>query len=226
QQRLGGLADRPRQGRQDRAHFVRPAIRPAILTSISGGPEVRPSRLHRRQRRCSAPPCMLHRVALLTVAWTVGAIRSNRSNVMALDPRGAALALHRFGFGPKLGSTSGSIAAIASDPRGAVLAELEAPKAGQIVNPNLPSSGAEARTVFDFFYGRQAGMALERRRREAAQAAAAENPGSTNAMAMEDKPAEAAQPAQPNQVLPPRKVFLDEAGARIRAAANVDIGFV
>jgi len=145
---------------------------------------------------------------------------------MALDPRKAALALHRFGFGPKLGSTSGSIAAIASDPQGAVLAELEAPKAGQIVNPNLPTSAAEARTVFDFFYARQAQMALERRRREAAQAAAAENPGATNAMAMEDKPAEAAQPAQPNQVLPPRKIFLDEAGARIRAAANADIGFV
>jgi uncharacterized protein (DUF1800 family) len=145
---------------------------------------------------------------------------------MALDPRAAAVALHRFGFGPKLGSTSGSIAAIASDPQGALLAELEAPKAGQIVNPNLPTSAAEARTVFDFFYARQAQMVLERRRREAAQAAAGENPGTGNAMAMEDKPAEAAQPAQPNQVLPPRKVFLDEAGARIRAAANADIGFV
>src|SRR5689334_2110629 len=33
------------------------------------------------------------------------------SNVMALDPRGAALALHRFGFGPK----AGSIQALAAD---------------------------------------------------------------------------------------------------------------
>ena len=145
---------------------------------------------------------------------------------MALDPRQAALALHRFGFGPKLGSTSGSIAAIASDPQGALLADLETPKAGQIVNPNLPTSGAENRTGFEFEYARQAQTVLERRRREAAQAAAAENPGAGNAMAAEDKPAEAAQPAQPNQMTPPRKNFLDEAGARIRAAASADIGFV
>ena len=145
---------------------------------------------------------------------------------MTLDPREAALALHRFGFGPRRGSTSGSIAAIASDPQGALLAELEAPKAGQIVNPNLPTSGAENRTGFEFAYARQAQMVLERRRREAAQAAAAENPGAGNAMAMEDKPAEAAQPAQPNEMTPPRRNFLDEAAARIRAAVNADIGFV
>jgi uncharacterized protein (DUF1800 family) len=142
---------------------------------------------------------------------------------MTLDPRGAALALHRFGFGPRRGSTSGSIAAIASDPQGALLAELEAPKAGQIVDPNLPTSAAENRTGFDFDYARQAQMVLERRRREAA---AAENPGASNAMAMEDKPADAAQPAQQNAMTPPRKNFLDEAGARIRAANNTDIGFV
>src|SRR5580700_9547743 len=131
---------------------------------------------------------------------------------MTLDPREAALALHRFGFGPQSRSTSGSIAAIASDPRGALLAELEAPKAGQIVNPKLPTSGAENRTVFDFFYARQAQMVLERRRREAAPAAAAENSGTGNDMAMEDKPAEAAQPAQPSQMTP-RQVFFAEAGA-------------
>jgi uncharacterized protein (DUF1800 family) len=142
---------------------------------------------------------------------------------MTLDPRAAALALHRFGFGPNSRSTSGSIAAIASDPQGALLAELEAPKAGQIVDPNLPTSAAENRTGFEFTYARQAQMVLERRRREAAQAAAAENPG---AMAADDKPAEAAQPAQPNAMTPPRRNFLAEAGARIGAAVKADIGFV
>jgi uncharacterized protein (DUF1800 family) len=141
---------------------------------------------------------------------------------MTLDPRNAALALHRFGFGPRLGSTSGSITAIASDPQGALLAELEAPKAGQIVDPNLPTSAAANRIGFEFAYARQAQMVLERRRREAAQAAAAENPGAA-AMAAEDKPADSA--AQ-NAMTPPRKNFLDEAGARIRAAHNADIGFV
>ena len=53
---------------------------------------------------------------------------------MSLDAKGAAaLALHRFGLGPR----AGSIAAIASDPRGALLAELDQPGIGQIVNPEL-----------------------------------------------------------------------------------------
>ena len=43
---------------------------------------------------------------------------------MTLDPKAtAALGLHRFGFGPR----AGSIATIASDPRGALLADLERP---------------------------------------------------------------------------------------------------
>ena len=48
----------------------------------------------------------------------------------------AALALHRFGLGPR----PGSIAAIASDPRGALIAELERPRAGRIDNPELMTS--------------------------------------------------------------------------------------
>ena len=51
---------------------------------------------------------------------------------MAIDPHAeAALALHRFGMGPR----AGSIAAIASDPRGALLAELDA---------RAPATSAEA----------------------------------------------------------------------------------
>src|SRR6185369_13816935 len=50
--------------------------------------------------------------------------------LMPLDPKfAAALALHRFCLGPR----RGSIAAIASDPRGALLAELDRPDIGQIV---------------------------------------------------------------------------------------------
>ena len=60
---------------------------------------------------------------------------------MARDPSKAALALHRFGFGPR----QGMIASIASDPQGAVLAELEQPRAGQIVNTNLLGSAARAK---------------------------------------------------------------------------------
>ena len=61
---------------------------------------------------------------------------------MALDPKTeAAIALHRFGFGPR----AGSIAAIASDPRGALLAELERPDAGRITAAGLRTSGEAAR---------------------------------------------------------------------------------
>ena len=53
---------------------------------------------------------------------------------MSLDAKGAAaLALHRFGLGPR----AGSITAIASDPRGALLAELDKPGTGQIVGYGL-----------------------------------------------------------------------------------------
>jgi uncharacterized protein (DUF1800 family) len=52
---------------------------------------------------------------------------------VAPDPKTqAALALHRFGFGPR----AGSIAAIASDPRGALLAELDRKGAGLSTAPD------------------------------------------------------------------------------------------
>src|SRR3954468_8791619 len=70
---------------------------------------------------------------------------------MALDPNGAALALHRFGFGPR----PGSIATIASDPRGAVLAELDRPNAGQVPAAGLMTSGAINRATFEFNAERQ-----------------------------------------------------------------------
>jgi uncharacterized protein (DUF1800 family) len=48
---------------------------------------------------------------------------------MAIDPNThAALMLHRFGFGTR----SGGIAVIATDPRGALLAELDRPGAGRL----------------------------------------------------------------------------------------------
>src|SRR6202521_2163703 len=78
---------------------------------------------------------------------------------MALDPKAqAALALHRFGFGPR----AGSVAAIAADPRGALLAELDRPGAGLITDPDLPTSGAAARTAFAFQQARKAAREAER----------------------------------------------------------------
>ena len=153
---------------------------------------------------------------------------------MALDPRGAALALHRFGFGPKAESTAGSIAALAPDPLGALLADLEAPGAGQIANADLPSSGAESRDVFDFNAERNAKQKLEQKRKQAAQVAMAEGGGDN---AMEQKPMEPkadapaapnapADPGKPNPVPLGRQVFLNEAKAHLSAAISSEVGLV
>ncbi|MGC2202730.1 MAG: DUF1800 family protein [Stellaceae bacterium] len=121
---------------------------------------------------------------------------------MARNPKEAALALHRFGLGPR----EWSIAAIADDPPGAILAELERPDAGQLANPNLPTSGAANRAVFEYNAERNANQ--KRARREGAQSA------------ME------ASAAQPEAVPLPRQLFLTEARARIDAALSAEIGFV
>jgi uncharacterized protein (DUF1800 family) len=116
---------------------------------------------------------------------------------MARNPQEAALALHRFGFGPR----AGSIEEIADDPRGAVIAELDRPGAGQITNPDLPTSGAANRAVFEFNAERSANQ--KRPRRDAAMEA-----------------------AQAEAVPLPRQLFRNEARARIDAALDAEIGFV
>jgi len=140
---------------------------------------------------------------------------------MACDPREAALALHRFGFGPR----AGSIAAIASDPREAVLAELEGPNAGQIQNADLPSSAAANRAVFEYNAERTANAKRERQRREAAAQVAMQNAGGENSM--EAKPdAPPPTPNQPEKVPLPRQLFRKEAQAHFDAAINAEIGLV
>jgi uncharacterized protein (DUF1800 family) len=135
---------------------------------------------------------------------------------MALDTRAAAVALHRFGFGPR----AGSIAAIASDPQGAVLADLDRPNAGQISDASLLTSGAANRAVYEFNAETNARQRLEQKRRDAMQ-----NPDAENAMeAKAELPP--APPAQPNAVPLPQQIFLAEAKARVDAARTADIGFV
>jgi len=119
---------------------------------------------------------------------------------MARNPQEAALALHRFGFGPR----AGSIEEIAADPRGALTAELDKPGAGQVTNPDLPTSGAANRAVFEYNAERNANQKRTR-------------PAQTQ---ME------AAPAQPEAMPLPRQLFRNEARARIDAALNAEIGFV
>ena len=79
------------------------------------------------------------------------------------SPKGvAATGLHRFGFGP----VGDAIAAIAADPRGALLADLERPGAGQIDAPNLMSSAKAAREVSDFRAERRAEQKLATRQQK------------------------------------------------------------
>ena len=137
---------------------------------------------------------------------------------MALDPKAqAALALHRFGTGPR----AGSIAAIASDPRGALLAELDRPDAGRIVGPELLTSGDAARAAIAF----QQAQRVARQAERAAQQAAPQGSGSQP----ETKPAD--QPDTPPAPRPnpgpgmPQQLYLAEAKARINAALGAEIGF-
>jgi uncharacterized protein (DUF1800 family) len=137
----------------------------------------------------------------------------------------AALALHRFGFGP----VGDSIAAIAGDPRGAVLADLDRANAGLIavdqVAIDLPSSGQAARAVFDFRAEENAQKKLAQRALKDAEA----NGNSVPAMAPTMSDAGKAPPAQkpPNQPPPlPQQLLQNEVKARFDAATGADIGFV
>jgi uncharacterized protein (DUF1800 family) len=136
----------------------------------------------------------------------------------------AALALHRFGFGP----VAGSIAAIADDPRGALLADLERPGAGRVAAAQLPNSAQAARSLFEF---RAERLAKEKLAQRAKQAAEAEGMGSAAAHAPNpdgDAQTPAPQAAQ-NQNPPPAlpvQLIQNEGKVRIEAAVAADIGFV
>jgi uncharacterized protein (DUF1800 family) len=110
----------------------------------------------------------------------------------------AALALQRFGMGPR----PGSIAAIAADPRGALLAELERPPADLFAAPALPSSAEAFRTVSDANAKRLAEL-----KRQQISAAVVVPP-------MGEKSA-------PD---PGQQIYLEEAKIRIEAALNAEIG--
>jgi uncharacterized protein (DUF1800 family) len=172
------------------------------------------------------------------------------AKAMARDPARdarieAATALHRFGFAPR----PGGLAAFASDPRGALLAELQKPDAGQIRNGDLLSSGEAARAAFDFRQERKAARLAERAAREQDRAAArARQNGATG----DAQPADTAKPdtAQPGmsasgadqpmaaaqqrradatprrQPGVPQQIYLEEARARLAAALGAETGFV
>jgi len=138
---------------------------------------------------------------------------------MAADPKAeAALALHRFGLGPR----AGSIAVVASDPRGALLAELDRAGAGHIGDGDLLTSGTAARVAFAY---QQAQRAARQAERAAQQANAPMSGGSPE---MKDQSATPPAPAPMRNPGPgvPQQIYLSEAKARINAALDAEIGFV
>jgi uncharacterized protein (DUF1800 family) len=128
----------------------------------------------------------------------------------------AATGLHRFGCGP----AGDGIAAIAADPRGALLADLARPNAGQIDAPNLISSAKAARDVSDFRAERRAEQKLATRQQKQANASGE----SQSATPMVQPPGSAAAPVQKPPL--PQQILLNEAKARFDAAANAEIGLV
>jgi uncharacterized protein (DUF1800 family) len=163
---------------------------------------------------------------------------------MADDPaRTAAFALHRFGLGPR----PGSIAAIASDPRGALLAELERLGAGRIDNPDLLTAAQSSRAGFEARSARRAqSIVAERAKKAEAERMTAQAEGVAEEAARMADPAkdaakmadpakavaEAAKPgAKPAAAAPPaptpeRLNLLKEVRARLDAALLAETGFV
>jgi uncharacterized protein (DUF1800 family) len=138
---------------------------------------------------------------------------------MSADPKAqAALALHRFGMGPR----PGSIAAIAGDPRGALLAELERPGAGLINNRELMTSAQASRAAFEDRAQRQARQIVAERARKEAEQRRAES-----GQMMADASPQGPPPAQGDaEVTVQQQTLAKESKARYVAALGAEIGFV
>ena len=133
----------------------------------------------------------------------------------------AVLALHRFGMGPR----PGSIAAIKADPRGALIAELEQPSAGQLAASALPSSSKAFRTVADANAKRQARATIAAREQKEAKKQQTQDAPSMQQASEQAPGAMAAKIAAEAVPDPGRPIYLEEARLRIGAALGADIGF-
>jgi uncharacterized protein (DUF1800 family) len=166
----------------------------------------------------------------------------------ALDPQTqAAVALHRFGLGPR----ADTIGRIAADPGGALLADLDRAGAGALDDPNLLTSAEAAQAGRDFRQVRkaarladtivrdanqQAAQAAQRAAQQAARGLPKAAPDMSPDMppgadmgadmkAGADKPATPALARDPGPGIP-QQIFFEEAKARLTVAASAEIGFV
>jgi len=139
--------------------------------------------------------------------------------VMGSSKAEAVLALNRFGMGPR----PGSIAAIASDPRGALLADLERHSATLATAATLPNTARAFRAVNEANARRQAkAVAARKARDEAKRLQVASAMAADAAPAEPDAEAKAAAEAIPD---PGRQFYLDEAKVRTEAALIAEVGF-
>lgn len=136
----------------------------------------------------------------------------------------AVLALHRFGMGPR----PGSIAAVGTDPRGALIAELDRPLALNAA-ASLPTSAKAYRTVADANARRTARAKQaqqQAKKQQMAAAAPAMSEDHTQTQGQEKDAAEmAAKQAAEAVPDPGRPIYLQEAKLRTEAALAADIGF-
>jgi uncharacterized protein (DUF1800 family) len=131
----------------------------------------------------------------------------------------AALALHRFGMGPR----PGSIAAIAADPRGALIAELDRPSPSEIAMPGLSSAKA-FRAVNEALAKRQAKAIVAKKEQDAKRQQMTEAPSMTEGSTQGD--GEMAEKIAAEAVPDPgRQIYLEEARIRTEAAFSAEIGF-
>jgi len=143
--------------------------------------------------------------------------------VVSSDKTEAVKALNRFGMGPR----PGSILAIAGDPRGALLEDLDRHAVALSGAAALPNTAKAFRAVNEANARRQAKTVAARKAREEAKRQQMAS-GSATAVAMAeagaepDADAKAAAEAIPD---PGRQFYLDEAKVRTEAALMAEVGF-
>ena len=236
---FGGMAHRPGQGRHDREACAGSAVEDLRRGPWPASSADRPG----DREMCAAPARVIsglprngHTATVRSV--TLGSFASQSwARQTVSPPRGsfgsfgafamssyakaeALLALHRFGLGPR----PGSIAAIETDPRGALIAELERPPASLAAASALPSSASAYRTVNEANAKRQARAIVAKREQEATRQRMAETPMMAEGVGQGDTEmaAKIAADAVPD---PGRGIYLEEAKICTEAALTAEIGF-
>src|SRR5262249_57342791 len=111
---------------------------------------------------------------------------------------------------------AGPLAAVASDPRGALLAELDRAGAGRIGNADWLTSGTAARVAFAYQQAQRVARQAERAVQQA------NPPSSGGSPEMKDQSVTPPAPAPVRNPGPgvPQQIYLSEAKARIDAALD------